>query len=136
MTSLDTAGTYLTPSEIARRLKLDPSAPVRWMRRGVLLTDGSRLRLEHLCVPSGYRVKQECLDAFLQTLSADRAGKVYAAPKGPARSARITQMNAALAAAGLLPKAGKRGARDCPPFGNGAEHEQDHPQELASVSTS
>jgi hypothetical protein len=109
MATADTAETYLTPADIARKLKLDPSAPVRWMRRGVLLADGSRLRLPHLCVPSGYRVKQESLDSFLQALADDRAGRVNAAPKVPAKSARHARMHAGLAAAGFVPGPNGRG---------------------------
>ncbi len=81
MATAEATETFLTPTNIARSLQLDPSAPVRWLRKGVLRPDGSRLRLQHICVPGGYRVKQEWLDAFLQALADDRAGKPTEAPK-------------------------------------------------------
>ncbi len=55
------------------------------MRRGVLLSDNTRRILQHVCTPGGYRVKPEWLDAFLECIAADRAGKPEAA-KQPAKS--------------------------------------------------
>ncbi len=63
---------YLTPAQIGQRLNVHPSAPVRWMRRGKVLSDGTRRYLEYLALPGGYRVKPEWLDVFLEALTADR----------------------------------------------------------------
>ena len=100
MATAEATEAHLTPVNIAREYQLDPSAPVRWMRKGVLLADGSRLRLQHICVPGGYRIKREWLDAFLQALADDRAGRINPAPK-VARSPRVAAMHSALAAAGF-----------------------------------
>jgi len=102
MATADTSELYRTPIEIARELRLDPSAPVRWLKKGVLMSDGSRLRLRHLCVPGGYRVKQEWLDEFFQAIADDRAGRGKLNRTPPVKSARVLKMDAELKAAGLL----------------------------------
>jgi hypothetical protein len=63
---------YLTPAQIARQLNVHPSAPVRWMRRGKVLSDGTRRYLEYLAIPGGYRVSASALDEFLAALTSDR----------------------------------------------------------------
>jgi hypothetical protein len=95
--------TYLTPAYIARTLGNHPSAAVRWMRRGALLSDGSRLFLRYVALPGGYRVKQEWLDEFLETLTADRsrAGKPEGTAKAAPMSKRVAKMRAELAEAGF-----------------------------------
>ncbi len=102
MATTDTSEIYFTCANIAQKLQLDPSAPVRWMRRGVLLADGSRLVLQHVCTPGGYRVKPEWLDAFLKRIADDRAGKPDAAPKTSPNSPRVAAMRAGLEAVGLV----------------------------------
>lgn len=101
MATLDTSETYLTPSDIAQELKLDPSAPVRWMRKGILFSDESRRILQHIRVPGGYRVKRAWLDEFLHAVTEDRAGRAAPPVPKPARSQRIQRLDAALAAAGF-----------------------------------
>jgi hypothetical protein len=94
---------YISPSDIAHTLQIHPSAPVRWMRRGTVLADGSRVCLKHLRLPGGFRTTQSWLDAFLQAVADDKAGKPVAMPETPkpARSERIDRMHVALAAAGF-----------------------------------
>src|SRR5271165_1622568 len=40
------ADTYDTPTDVARRLNNHPSAPVRWITRGAVLSNGQRLKLQ------------------------------------------------------------------------------------------
>jgi hypothetical protein len=96
---------YLSPADIARTLGNHPSAAVRWMRRGVLLAAGSRLFLRYVALPGGYRVKQEWLDEFLESLTLDRQ-RGDERTDGPAlipkrHSDRVERMNRALDAQGL-----------------------------------
>jgi hypothetical protein len=94
---------YISPGDIAQILQVHPSAPVRWMRRGAVLADGSRVCLKHLRLPGGFRTTQSWLDAFLERIASDRAGKSEppAEASKPVRSARIERMNAGLARAGF-----------------------------------
>jgi Helix-turn-helix domain len=94
----------LTTSQVAHILGTHPSACVRWIQKGTLLSRGARLKLEALATPGGWRVRRSALDAFLAALTDDRTGTSTAAPKAPARSARVARMNANLASAGLLPR--------------------------------
>src|SRR5262245_330663 len=92
----------LTTSRIAHELTCDPSAVVRWIQKGTLLADGTRLKLEAIATPGGWRVSREALDAFLEAVTADRAGKPQPAPTTkPARGERIQRLDAALQAAGF-----------------------------------
>ncbi len=102
MATAEATETYLTPTEIAHELRLDPSAPVRWLKKGVLLSDNVRLQLQHLCTPGGYRIKRAWLDAFLAAIADDRANKPKVERKPPAKSPRVAKMNAELQAAGLI----------------------------------
>jgi hypothetical protein len=63
---------YLAPADIARELDRHPSAVVRWMRQGAILSDGTRLFLRFVRLPGGYRVRPEWLNEFLSGLTADR----------------------------------------------------------------
>ena len=93
----------LAPVDIARSLQVSPSAPLRWLTRGVLLADGSRLKLRSIRLPGSYRVRPEWLDAFLQAVADDRAGAPTDTLETPrtARTARISAMNAKLLEAGF-----------------------------------
>jgi hypothetical protein len=93
----------LTTSEVAHILGTHPSACVRWIQKGSLLSSGSRLRLEALATPGGWRIRRSSLDAFLAALTDDRTSKPSAAPKAPAKSARIARMNGDLVANGFRP---------------------------------
>ena len=92
---------YWKPRDIAQRYQLDPSAPIRWARKGVVLPDGTRLILQHVCTPGGYRFKPAWVDAFLERIAADRANKPDAAPKEPRRSDRVSKMCAELTRQGF-----------------------------------
>jgi hypothetical protein len=93
----------LSPSHIARILNCHPSAPVRWIQGGSLLSSGVRLKLQAVRTPGGWRVRREWLDQFLAALTADRSrpGKEEGAPKPGPKSERVAQMRAGLAAAGF-----------------------------------
>jgi excisionase family DNA binding protein len=92
----------LTTSEVAHLLKCHPSAPIRWIQRGSELSDKSRLKLQAIRSPGGWRISRAALDAFLQRLTDDRAGKPDAAPQAPPKSQRVARMNTELANAGLV----------------------------------
>src|SRR5262249_30392190 len=96
----------LKPVEAGQRCRVGPPAVVRWMRRGVLLRDGSRLFMKHICVPGGSRFRPEWLDEFLAAIAADRmsdhAVPAQSSPKPPAKSARIERMRGELRAAGFI----------------------------------
>ena len=64
----------LTTNEIARQKSVHPSAVVRWMRRGAVLANGTRVFLRYERLPGGYRVKPEWLEEFLEALAANRSG--------------------------------------------------------------
>ena len=92
----------LTPAQIAREFDKHPSAPVRWIQKGALLSTGERARLKALSTPGGWRVRREDLDAFLETLTADRLRPdVTTAPKATPKAARVAKLKAALAGAGF-----------------------------------
>jgi Helix-turn-helix domain len=94
----------LTLAEIAHELGCHPSGPTRWIVKGVALKSGERLRLEAVRLPGSWRVRRESLDAFLQSLTADRARPDIEAPAQPrsqAHSARVERMRAGLAAEGF-----------------------------------
>jgi hypothetical protein len=63
---------WLTPVIISRELHTHPSAPVRWIQDGTLLSTGERVRLEALRTPGGWRVRREDLTRFLEVIAADR----------------------------------------------------------------
>jgi hypothetical protein len=95
----------LTTSQVAHRLGCAPSACVRWIQKGSVLSNGARLRLEAIATPGGWRIRPSALDAFLAALTDDRAGKPAEAPNMSAKSPRVVEMHSALAAAGFAPGA-------------------------------
>jgi hypothetical protein len=64
--------TYLTPADIGRHTKNSPSAPIRWIQKGALLNDRSRLRLQAVRTPGGWRIRRDWLDDFLEAIADDR----------------------------------------------------------------
>lgn len=68
-------GKLLTTTEIARELSTHPSAPVRWINNGALLSSGERRKLEAVRLPGGWRVTRQALDDFLEAVTADRNGQ-------------------------------------------------------------
>jgi hypothetical protein len=93
----------LAPVDIARIVQVSSSAPLRWLTRGVLLSDGSRLKLKSIRLPGSYRVKPVWLDAFLERLAEDRIGDAAEAAK-PASSSSVARMSADLSEAIFLPR--------------------------------
>jgi len=91
----------LTTSEIAHILGCHPSAVVRWIQRGTVLSDDTRLRLEAIATPGGWRVHRSALDAYLARLTADRKGAPIPAASTSANSIRTERLDAALQAAGF-----------------------------------
>jgi hypothetical protein len=96
--------TRLTPVNISRLLDCHPSAPVRWIQDGALLSTGERLRLVALRTPGGWRVRREDLDRFLETVTADRL-RPDRVPKtekqGRKRREELARVGAALKDAGF-----------------------------------
>ena len=97
----------LTPADAAHVLDCHPSAVVRWMTKGTLLRDGTRLRLQCVRLPGSFRTSKAWLDSFLAAIAHDRTGNAKAAPKGPTKSSRVGRMRAGLAAAGFKSPGGK-----------------------------
>jgi hypothetical protein len=71
---------YLTTAQIAHLLSKHPSAVIRWVLHGKLLSTGQRLKLQAIRDPAGWRVAPEWLDTFLQAITADRLGEPVQAP--------------------------------------------------------
>jgi len=102
MATAATTESYLSPSEIARELNLHPSAPVRWCNRGAVLSDQTRIRLKHIRLPGGVRIKREDLDAFIAALTDDRLQTSRAAdPKPSPKAPRVAKLKSELAEAGF-----------------------------------
>jgi len=92
----------LTPAHIAREFDKHPSAPVRWIQKGALLSTGERVRLKALSTPGGWRVRREDLDQFLEILTADRLRpSTSAEPKPIPKAAHLQKLHAELADAGF-----------------------------------
>jgi hypothetical protein len=62
----------LTTTDIALRRGCHPSAPVRWIQQGAMLSDGRRLKLRATCLPGSRRVCRDDLERFLDLLTRDR----------------------------------------------------------------
>ena len=95
-------GPLLTPSAVAHLLRCHPSAVIRWITRGTLLSSGARLKLQAFATPGGWRIQGAFLDVFLEAVTADRmqpSDEVVSKP--PRQSARVAEMHTALAAAGF-----------------------------------
>jgi hypothetical protein len=93
--------TYLTPAKIALLLDCHPSAPVRWIQKGCLLSTGERMKLAAVSTPGGWRVRPKDLNSFLEALTADRRRPAPApAPIVPTPS-RASRLKGELAAAGF-----------------------------------
>lgn len=95
-----------TPSDVARLLNNHPSACVRWIQRGVLLKDGTRLHLAALRVPGAWRIAPADLERFLEIVKADALRLPEPAAAGPtmtkARADQIVEMRRELKEAGIL----------------------------------
>jgi hypothetical protein len=87
--------TWLTPVVIARELACHPSAPVRWIQDGIILTSGERLRLEAVRTPGGWRVRRDRLDRFLGVITEDRLRPDQPADGRRARSMGVKRVHQA-----------------------------------------
>jgi hypothetical protein len=59
---------------------VSPSTLTRWIRLGVLLSNGTRLRLKAIRYPSGWKTTQEWLAEFVDTLTRASVGVTEAPP--------------------------------------------------------
>src|SRR4051794_16301610 len=101
--NLEVLRKYLTTNDIARLLSKHPSAVVRWILRGTLLSNGERRRLQALRSPGGWLIAEEWLDNFLDAITADRLQpEETAASKPVPQTLRIATMRDGLAEAGFL----------------------------------
>lgn len=99
---------YFSPSQVARMLPsskgdkpVHPATVLRWRSRGVPLSDGTRVYLEGVRYPSGWKFTREALDAFLAAITEDRGGLAAA----PARTT-TQQRRASIAAERELARVG------------------------------
>jgi hypothetical protein len=72
----DKADTLLTPSEVAKMLRVNRTAVVRWWRRGATIGDGSKVRLKCLRLPGGLRIAKSALDEFLAAVQTGKSTPV------------------------------------------------------------
>jgi hypothetical protein len=93
--------TNLSPAIVGHQKSVAPAAVIRWMTKGVLLRDGTRLQLQCVRLPGSFRTSKAWLDAFLEAIANDKAGAPTDGPKRPATSARVSAMRAELAEAGF-----------------------------------
>ena len=92
---------WLPTAKIARIVGTSPQAVVRWIQKGSLLADDTRLYLEAVATPGGWRVKRSALDAYLARLTADRTAKPGYKTSPSRQSARLERLDAELADAGF-----------------------------------
>jgi hypothetical protein len=100
--------TYETPTQLAHRLGKHPSAPVRWLTKGAILSTGQRLKLQAVRTPGGWLIRRDWCDAFLAALTADRQGSAVTASEAAGGSnhkatdrRRLAALDAGLAQAGF-----------------------------------
>jgi len=91
--SFDLSETRLNSRDIADKLNVHPSQIVRWCRRGLLLSDGSRLRLPAVFVGRELRIREADLSEFITRKTEDRGIGVddRPGPRSPARRQRESQ---------------------------------------------
>jgi hypothetical protein len=86
----------------ARRLDRHPNTLIRHIRTGVLLRDGSRIRLQATVTPGGYRISDADIDVFYGALTRDRLGTPAPSVRSPGQTSRDhDRADAALAEAGF-----------------------------------
>ncbi len=81
----DDQGSFSLPA-VARKKKTHPTTPWRWIRRGVVLSDGRRIRLAAHKVGGTWRVTQQALDEFIAATTAasmPEDADFYDAPRSP-----------------------------------------------------
>jgi len=99
--SLEYASPHKPPSHFAKVLGTHPNTVIRWMRDGVLFSDGSRRRPRHVRTPGGYRATDQDMAEFLECVKADRSHPVDGPTPTPAPKKRVAAMAAALVDAGF-----------------------------------
>jgi hypothetical protein len=90
----DRPNVYRSLRQIARRFppnKADkavhPATLTRWILKGIPLSDGSRVKLEAVRFPAGWRSTDEWVDDFLEALTAARTeSKLTSGQTGAVRS--------------------------------------------------
>jgi hypothetical protein len=87
--------------DVCRQQDVSPSAVTRWISKGTLLGDGSRVKLKATAVPGGWRIDRRDLAAFLSVVTKDRLAELGAAEdiRTPGEDDALKKD---LAAAGLL----------------------------------
>ena len=100
---LATLTKYLSPDQIAVLIGVHTNTVNRWLRQGVLFSDGKRRRPEALRTPGGWRVREDDLFAWLDAVKADRASLPSEPTTAPrtTRTKRVESMLSGLAAAGF-----------------------------------
>jgi hypothetical protein len=103
MSTVEAPAKYRAPAELALLISVHDNTIIRWLRDGVLFSDGKRRRPEAIRTPGGWRVREDHFWQFLDAVKADRASEPSDAPEAPrpARAQRIEGMESRLAAAGL-----------------------------------
>jgi hypothetical protein len=109
--SIDLTKPTLRPAQAARRipplrhrpdqageLKPIPTHPgtvVRWMLYGVPLSDGSRLKLDAVRLPSGWVTSDDAIREFVERITLDRSGGAVAVSTSmpAARRRALEQVN-------------------------------------------
>ncbi len=72
VSQLEAVSKYLSPDQIAVLLAVHHNTVIRWLRDGVSLSVGGRLRPPSIRTPGGWRVREDHLFEFLEAVKADR----------------------------------------------------------------
>src|SRR5262249_30422050 len=96
----DSASDYLTPSQAARIIPNagrhpSPEAVIRWISKGAMSRNGSRIKLQAIRSPKGWLTTREWISDFLTALTKDKTG---------AKPPHLTQERAEAARARLVAK--------------------------------
>jgi hypothetical protein len=96
---------YKPPFHFSRLYGTHTNTFIRWCRDGVLFSDGTRRRPEHIRTPGGYRATEAAVEEFLEAVKLDRQ-RGDDAPEAPSprrarHSERVAQAKSALAAEGF-----------------------------------
>jgi hypothetical protein len=103
--TLEGSAKYRSPDELALLVKVHHNTVIRWLRDGVVFSDGRRRRPQSLRTPGGWRVREDHFFDWLEAVRVDRArpdDEFEPVVPEPARSQRIDRMNQQLREAGLL----------------------------------
>jgi hypothetical protein len=93
------------PTHFARLYGTHTNTFIRWCRDGVLFSNGTRRRPEHIRTPGGYRATEAAVEEFLEAVKLDRQRRDDApeapAPRRARQTERLAQAKSALAAEGF-----------------------------------